>query len=184
MMDRLLQANLERFEHFAATVGKYLDVMLFEEDLGMQDRPLMSPKTFRTMLKPYMKKLFEFAKSRCDAPVLFHSDGAIAPLIPDLIEIGVDVLNPIQVSAAGMDAQTLKKEFGKDLAFWGAGCDSQSTLPFGTPQDVADEVKRNIDDLAEGGGFVFAPIHNVQAGVPPENAVTMFRTAREYGVYR
>jgi uroporphyrinogen decarboxylase len=184
MMDRLLQANLERFEQFATTVGQHLDVMLFEEDLGMQDRPLMSPKTFRTMLKPYMKKLFEFAKSHCDAYLLFHSDGAIAPLIPDLIEIGVDALNPIQVSAAGMDAKTLKTEYGKDLAFWGAGCDSQSTLPFGTPEDVADEVKRNIDHLAEGGGFVFAPIHNVQAGVPPENAVTMFKTAREYGVYR
>ena len=184
MMERLLEANLERFEHYAATVGQYLDVMLFEEDLGMQDRPLMSPKTFRTMLKPYMKKLFDFAKSRCDAYLLFHTDGAVAPLIPDFIEMGVDALNPVQVSAAGMDARTLKREFGKDIAFWGAACDSQTTLPFGTPQDVADEAKRNIDDLAAGGGFVFAPIHNVQAGVPPENAVTMFKTAREYRVYQ
>jgi uroporphyrinogen decarboxylase len=105
-------------------------------------------------------------------------------LIPDFIEMGVDALNPVQVSAAGMNTAALKREFGRDITFWGAGCDSQTTLPFGTPDQVADEAKRRLDDLAPGGGFIFASVHNVQAGVPPENTITMFRTAREYGVYR
>ena len=183
IMERLLEANLARFADFAATVGPYVDVVLFEEDLGMQDRPLMRPETFRTMLKPYMQRLFSFAKSKCDAYILLHTDGSVVPLIPDFIEIGVDALNPVQVSAAGMDTAFLKREFGRDITFWGGGCDSQAVLPFGTPDEVAAEVKRRIDDLAPGGGFVFAPVHNVQAGVPSENTLTMFKTAREYGIY-
>jgi uroporphyrinogen decarboxylase len=184
LMDKLTEAHLERFERYAATIAPWVDVIQFEEDLGMQDRPLMSPEVYREMIKPYHQELFAFAKSRCDAYLLLHTDGAVAPLIPDFIEMGVDAINPVQVSAAGMDTKVLKNEFSKEITFWGAGCDSQVILPFGSPEDVADEVKRRIDDLAPGGGFVFAPIHNIQAGVPPENAVTLFRTAREYGVYR
>jgi uroporphyrinogen decarboxylase len=182
VMESLLEAHLARFEHYAATIGPYIDVVHFEEDLGMQDRPLVSPAVYREMIKPYHQELFGFARARCDAFILLHTDGAIAPLIPDLIEMGVDAINPVQVSAAGMDLQKLKGEFGQDITFWGAGCESQTVLPFGTPEEVAAEVKRNIDSLAPGGGFVFAPIHNVQAGVPPENAVAMFRTAQEYGL--
>ncbi len=184
LLEKLLEANLKHFEHYAATVGQYIDVLHLEEDLGMQDRPLMRPSVFREMLKPYMMKLCHFARSRCDAFILLHTDGAVAPFIPDFIEMGVDAVNPVQVSAAGMDPIRLKKEFGRDMAFWGAGCDSQAVLPFGTPQQVVDEVKRRIDELAPGGGFVFAPVHNVQAEVPPQNAVAMFKTALEYGVYR
>jgi uroporphyrinogen decarboxylase len=184
IMERLLEANLVRFERYAATVGMYLDVVQFEEDLGMQDRPLIRPETFRKTLKPYMKELFSFAKSQCGAYLLLHTDGAVAPLIPDFIEMGVDAMNPVQVSAAGMDTKVLKKEYGQDIALWGAGCDSQAVLPFGTPEEVAAEVRRRVDDLSPGGGFVFAPVHNVQGGVPTANTVTMFKTAREYGVYR
>jgi uroporphyrinogen decarboxylase len=184
LLEKLLEAHLERFERYAVTVGQYLDVVLVEEDLGMQDRPLMKPAVYREMLKPYHQKLFGFIKSKCDVYLLLHSDGAIVPLIPDLIEIGVDALNPVQVSAVGMDTKELKREFGRDISFWGAGSNPQTTLPFGTPQAVADEVKRHIDDLAPGGGYVFASIHNVQQEVPPENTVSMFRTAWEYGVYR
>lgn len=184
LMEKLLEANIRRLERYADTVGPYLDVVMFEEDLGMQDRPIVSPEVYRKMIKPYQKELFSFAKSRCDAHLLLHSDGAVAPFIPDFIEMGVDILNPVQVSAAGMDSRVLKREFGQDICFWGGGCESQGVLPFGTPKDVADEVKRRIDDLAPGGGFVFSPIHNVQNGVPPENVVTMFKTALEYGIYR
>jgi uroporphyrinogen decarboxylase len=184
LMDKLAEVNIQQFERYADTVGRYVDVVHFEDDLGMQDRPLLRPSLYRQVVKPYHQKLLSFVKSRCDAYLLFHSDGAIAPFIPDLIEMGVDAINPVQVSAAGMDTKQLKKEFGQDIVFWGAGCDSQTTLPYGTPQEVGDEVKRRIDDLAPGGGFVFAPIHNIQAGVPVENVVAMFRTAREYGVYR
>jgi len=183
LMDHLAEANVRRFERFADTVGRYVDVVQFEDDLGMQDRPILRPELYRQVVKPYHEKLFRFAKSRCDAYLLLHTDGAVAPFIPDFIEMGVDALNPVQVSAAGMDPKSLKREFGRDIVFWGGGCDSQTVLPFGTPKEVADEVKRRIDDLAPGGGFVFGPIHNVQTGVPPENVVAMFRTAREYGVY-
>lgn len=181
LMDRLLEANIERFERYAATVAPYVHVVMFEDDLGMQDRPLVPPELYRKMIKPYQRQLFAFAKSKCDAYLFLHSDGAVAPLIPDFIEMGVDVLNPVQVSAAGMEPKVLKREFGRDICFWGAGCDSQNTLPFGTPAQVADEVKRRTDELAPGGGFVFSTIHNVQNGVPPENVATMFHTAMQRG---
>jgi uroporphyrinogen decarboxylase len=181
ILGRLLEANLARFERYTATVGQHVDIVHFEEDLGMQDRPLMQPSVFREMIKPYMKELFHFVKARSDLFILLHSDGAIAPLIPDLIELGVDAINPVQVSAAGMDTKELKREFGQDIAFWGAGCNSQTVLPFGTTQDVEDEVKRHIDDLASGGGYVFSPIHNIQPDVPLENVVTMFATVMDYG---
>ena len=184
LMERLTQAHLRRFERYAATIGRHVDVIHFEEDLGMQDRPLMQPSLYREMVKPYHKELFAFAKSRCNALILLHTDGAVAPFIPDFIEMGVDAVNPVQVSAAGMDTKWLKREFGSDITFWGAGCDSQAILPYGTPEEVADEVKRRMDDLAPGGGFVFSPIHNVQTGVPAENIAMMFKTAREYGIYR
>jgi len=183
LMGKLVEAHIRRFERYAGTVGQYVDVVMFNEDLGTQDHPLVSPELYRKMIKPYQKELFSFAKLKCDAYLLLHSDGAIAPLIPDLIEIGVDALNPVQVSAAGMDTKELKREFGQDISFWGGGCDTQSVLPFGTPEEVADEVKRRMDDLAPGGGFVFCPVHNIQTGVPPENIVAMFKTAREQGVY-
>jgi uroporphyrinogen decarboxylase len=184
LMDHLAEANMRRFERYAETVGPYVHVVQFEDDLGMQDRPILRPELYRKVVKPYHEKLFRFVKSRCDAYLLLHTDGAVAPFIPDFIEMGVDALNPVQVSAAGMDTQALKREFGRDITFWGGGCDSQRILPFGTPDEVADEVKRRIDDLAPGGGYVFSPIHNVQTGVPPENVVAMFETAREYGTYR
>ncbi len=183
LMDRLTEANIKRFEHYARTIGPHVDIVHFEDDLGMQDRLLLSPVLYRKMVKPHQKRLFEFAKSRCKAYILYHTDGAVAPLIPDFIEMGVDALNPVQVSAKGMDTRTLKKEFGQDITFWGAGCESQTILPSGIPEEISDEVKRRLDDLAPGGGFVFSPIHNIQAGVPPENIITMFKTAREYGVY-
>jgi uroporphyrinogen decarboxylase len=184
LMDHLAEANIRRFERYAATVGQYVHVIHFEDDLGMQDRPLLRPSLYREVVKPYQERLFRFARSRCDAYLLLHTDGAVAPFIPDFIEMGIDALNPVQVSAAGMDSRELKRQFGADISFWGAGCDSQVVLPFGTPGEVADEVKRRIDDLAPGGGYVFGPIHNIQAGVPPENTVTMFKIAGEYGRYR
>jgi uroporphyrinogen decarboxylase len=183
LMDQLAEANIRRFEHYARTVGPYVDVIQFEDDLGMQDRPLLRPELYRAAVKPYHAKLFSYVKSKCDAYLLLHTDGAVSPFVPDFIEMGVDIMNPVQVSAAGMDTKALKRTFGKDITFWGAGCDSQEVLPFGTPEEVADEVKRRLDDLAPGGGYVFSPVHNVQFGVPTENIVAMFKVAREHGVY-
>ena len=183
LLDALAEANIRRFARYAETVGKYVHVVHFEDDLGMQDRPLVSPALYRQVVKPYHQKLWRFAKSACRAYLLLHTDGAVAPFIPDFIEGGVDAVNPVQVSAAGMDTKRLKQQFGQDITFWGAGCDSQTILPYGTPTAIADEVKRRIDDLAPGGGYVFSSVHNVQAGVPAENVIAMFRAARESGVY-
>jgi len=129
--------------------------------------------------------LFEFIKQKApQVKILFHSCGSVYDLIGDLIEVGVDILNPVQVSAAKMDTARLKKEFGHAITFWGGGVDTQRVLPYGTPQEVRDEVKRRIDDLAPGGGFVFAAVHSIQEDVPPENIMAMWETLQEYGVYR
>jgi uroporphyrinogen decarboxylase len=118
-----------------------------------------------------------------DAKIFFHICGAARPWIPSLIDVGVDILNPVQISAAGMDLQALKSDFGKDIVFWGGGCNSQDTLPFGQPEEVAAEVKHSIDSLAAGGGYVLANVHNIQNLVPPENIVAMFDIAYEHGHY-
>jgi uroporphyrinogen decarboxylase len=135
------------------------------------------------VVKPYHKKLYQFIKDNSDVFLILHTDGAVADFIPDFIEMGIDALNPIQSSARGMDPRRLKREFGQDLSFWGGGCDTQRTLPFGTPSEVRDEVKRSIDDLAPGGGFVFAQVHTIPANTPPENIVAMVEAVKEYGSY-
>jgi uroporphyrinogen decarboxylase len=183
LLDRLTEANIRRFERYAQTVGRFVDVIHFEDDLGMQDRPLLRPSLYRELVKPYHQRLFRFARAHCDALLLLHTDGAVAPFIPDFIDMGIDAINPVQVSAAGMDPKKLKREFGKDIAFWGGACDSQTILPFARPEQVSEEVKLRLDELMPGGGYIFSPIHNVQPEVPPQNVVAMFKAAREYGVY-
>lgn len=171
------------YEHVLADVGSCVDVVMVAEDLGSQDGPLISPETYRRMVKPAQKRVWQFIKSRTPAKLFLHSCGSMRQFIPDLIEIGVDILNPVQVAAGGMDPKHLKREFGKDLTFWGGGCDTQHVLTFGTPDDVEREVRRRIRELAPGGGFVFNQIHNIQPGVPPENIVRMFETVLAHGVY-
>ena len=154
------------------------------DDLGTQESLLFSPEMIRGMLIPRFKKLFSFIKGKLpNVKIFFHCDGAIRSIIPDLIEAGMDILNPIQVSAKGMDPKKLKKDFGKDLVLWGGGIDTQKVLPRLKPEQVKDEVKRMLDILAPGGGYVFATIHNIQADVPPENFWAMWETLREYGTY-
>ncbi len=169
-------------EHMLEEVGDNVDVFMFPDDLGFQDRPYMRPQLYRDRVKPYHRRYVEAIKSKTNAKVLLHSDGAIAPLIPDLIEIGIDAINPIQVSAKGMNARDLQAEYGKDMSFWGA-IDTQHTLPFGTPEDIRKEVKERIQELGLGGGYVLGTVHNIQPEVPPENIVAMFDAAREYGRY-
>jgi uroporphyrinogen decarboxylase len=162
-------------------LGDNVDVVLCPDDLGMQSGPLISPQLYRKLVKPRHRRLFDTIKSHTNAKLLLHSDGAIAPIIGDLIDIGVDILNPIQVSAAGMgDTARLKKEFGTHLSFWGA-IDTQQVLPFGTPEEIRAEVKARIEDLAPGGGYVLSAVHNIQAEVPPENVCAMFEAALEFG---
>jgi uroporphyrinogen decarboxylase len=183
LLDRLAEANIQRFEHWAKTIGPYVQVVVFEDDLGMQDRPMIKPELYRNIVKPYHQRLYGFAKSHFDGYLMLHTDGFVSPFIPDFIDMGIDILNPIQISAIGMDTKDLKQEYGKDLVFWGGGCDSQNILPFGSPEEVKCEVRSRIEDLAPGGGYVFSPVHNIQSEVPPENIIALFKAAQEYGVY-
>jgi uroporphyrinogen decarboxylase len=134
-------------------------------------------------VKPRQAALFSHIKKQAPVYTFCHTCGSVVEILPDLIEVGVDILNPVQVSAAGMDTRVLKREFGRDLVFWGGGVDTQRVLPRGTPQEVRDEVRRRIDDLAPGGGFVFTTVHNIQADVPPENLLAMWETLQECGAY-
>ncbi len=181
LLEMLLEAYLERVDRYAPALKGHVDVILFNDDLGTQQGPIISPEVYRRLIKPRQAKLFGYAKKAFGAPIVFHSCGAISDFVRDLVEVGVDALNPVQVSAAGMDSARLKREFGKDICFWGGGCDSQKVLARGTPGEVREEVKRRIGDLAPGGGFVFTQVHNVQPDVPPENVVAMLETAREFG---
>jgi uroporphyrinogen decarboxylase len=160
-----------------------VDVVMDGDDYGSQIGPLISPRTFRRLLRPRLAELYSYIHANSRARVFLHSCGSIKPLIPDLILAGVDILNPIQVSARDMDTAALKREYGRELTFWGGGIDTQHVLPRGTPGDVADEVRRRLDDLMPGGGFVFSAVHNIQADVPPENIIAMWNALQTYGVY-
>ena len=183
-LERLTQIAVRAWSHFLDEVGEYLDVVTFYDDLGMQDRPLISPAMYRRLVKPRHARIIETIKTRTKAKVFMHSCGAVSELIPDIIEIGVEILNPVQVSAAGMgNTAELKRRYGKNLAFWGGVCDSQRVLPFGTLAEIQEETRQRISDLAPGGGFVFAPIHNIQDDVPGEKTLALYRTALEHGRY-
>lgn len=184
LLDKVLEIKIQQYEIYLSAIGPYIEVINISDDMGTQYGPLINPSLYRKVVKPRHKALIEAIKRKTHAKVFLHSCGAVYEFIPDFIEIGVDILNPIQVSARGMeDTARLKREFGKDLVFWGGSCDSQHTLPFGTPKEVKDETKRRIEDLKPGGGYVFSPIHNIQPGVPPQNVVVLFETALQYGKY-
>ncbi len=168
-------------ENALDAVGGDVDVVQFGDDVAFQDRAMVRPEIYRKLIKPHHQRLIELIKSRSNASVFYHCCGAVADLIPDFIDIGVDALNPVQVSAAGMgDTALLKRQFGRDITFWGA-VDTQHTLPFGTPADVREEVRRRIEELAEGGGYVVAAVHNIQDDVPPENILALADAVREFG---
>jgi uroporphyrinogen decarboxylase len=181
LLDRITEAHVERVEKYAHAVGDNVDVVYIADDLGTQNAPQLAPELYRKIIKPRQAELCKAIRQEFKAVLMLHTDGAVSEFIPDFIEMGVQALNPVQVSAAGMDPARLKREFGRDIAFWGGGCDSQRVLPFGTSQEVADEVKRRIDQLAPGGGFVFSHIHNMQPETPVENIVAFYEAARRFG---
>jgi uroporphyrinogen decarboxylase len=183
IMDRILEMQIAYWDKMFSVIGDTIDVAGTADDFAGQNGMLISPRTYRKLCKPRHKQLFDFIHSRSQAKIFFHSCGSIRPVIPDLIEIGVDVINPVQVSAKDMDSADLKREFGKDLSFWGGGVDTQRVLGTGTPQQVRQEVKRRVTDLMPGGGFVFNTVHNIQGNVPPENIMAMWDALQEYGVY-
>jgi uroporphyrinogen decarboxylase len=167
---------------FLDLVGDNIQVIKMADDLGTQNGPQMSPAAYREMIQPYHRELFTLIKQKTKAKIFLHACGSVFDLLPDLIEAGVDILNPVQVSAKNMDSRQLKREFGKELSFWGA-IDTQHILPHGSVEDVKREVQQRIEDLGPGGGYILAPVHNVQADVPVENLITMYRHAREVGKY-
>jgi len=185
LMDKILEYKMRCWEILLKAIGEYILVVWESNDLGVQNGTMISPEMYRKYVKPREKKLFTFIRKASPKKIYiaYHTCGSVYDIIPDLIEVGVDILNPVQVSAAKMDTKKLKKEFGKDLTFWGGGVDTQHILPYGTPRQVKEEVKRRIEDLAPGGGFVFTPVHNIQAGVPPENIIAMWETLQDYGRY-
>jgi uroporphyrinogen decarboxylase len=173
-LDKLIEIHLANLERFLAAVSEYIDIILFGDDLGMQTGPMMSPRMYRELFKPRHKLLWNRAKELADVKVMLHCCGGVRELMPDLIEAGLDAINPVQISCAGMDAGELKANFGKDVTFWGGGCDTQDVLPNGTPEQIAQHVRRQVRILRPGGGFVFQQVHNILANVPSENIVAVF----------
>ncbi len=183
LLDRMLAFWTGYYSDFMGEVGDLVDVIMIGDDLAGQAGPLFSPEFYRTVVKPRQKRLVQHIRSLTDARIWYHTCGSCVTYIPDLIDNGIDILNPVQISAANMDPEMLKRQYGRDLTFWGGGIDAQHVLPAATPAEVREHVKRNLDAFKPGGGYVFNNCHNIQAGVPPENIVALFDAAFEYGIY-
>ncbi|HTY36203.1 MAG TPA: uroporphyrinogen decarboxylase family protein [Bacteroidota bacterium] len=172
-LDRIVEMHLKNLEHFLGVVGESIDIIVFGDDLGMQSGPQISPAMYREFFKPRHKIMWERAKQLAPVNVMLHCCGGVRELLPDLIDAGLDAINPVQIACSGMDVATLKSEFGSEMVFWGGGCDTQRILPQGTPEEIAAHVRHQVDILKRGGGFVFQQVHNILADVPPENVVAM-----------
>ena len=182
LMDRVLEIWLAEAETTILAVNGHADVVVYADDIAFQDRPMVSPGMYRALIRPRQKRVFDLMK-RSGLKVFYHSCGNVWPLIGDLVDMGVDVLNPVQVSAGEMgDTAALKRTWGEELTFWG-GIDTQHVLPRGTPEEVRREVWRRLDDLAGGGGCVLAGVHDIQPEVPPENICAMFEAADEWPAF-
>jgi uroporphyrinogen decarboxylase len=181
LMDRILSTLKDMWTHYMAAVGPYVQVVYVTDDFGTQKSLMLSPQMFRDLIKPRWKELIDHIKSLGDVKVMFHSDGAIQPLLDDFIGMGVDILNPVQTSVDGLqDTYALKQAFGDRLCFHGA-IDVQQMLPNATTSELQAEVARRVHDLGRAGGYILAPCHNLGHDIPPENIVTLFETARRLG---
>jgi len=174
-----VEAYLPRIDDYIDAVKEYIDVIQVNDDLGTQDGLMISKDLYREMIGPYHKKLWGYIKEKSSKHLLLHSCGSVYDLIPDLIDMGIDALNPVQVSAKDMDTKKLKEEFGDHITFWGGGCDTQQILPNGTTDQVKEEVKKRVGDLSGGGGFIFCQVHNIQPDVPTENILAMYEALLE-----
>jgi len=181
LLDRILHYWLDFETGFMKAVGDIVDVVMIGDDLAGQDGPLFSPVLYRRIVMPRQKQLVRHLRSLTRAKIWYHTCGDASALIPDLIDNGIDVLNPVQVGLKGMAPRSLKERFGPDLAFWGGGIDAQHVLPFASPTEVRESVRANIEAFKPGGGYVFANVHNIQKGVPPANVVALFDAAFEFG---
>jgi uroporphyrinogen decarboxylase len=180
LLEALVQVHLKNLEMFLGAVGVYIDIILFGDDLGMQTGPQISPAMYREFFKPFHAVLWKRAKELADVKVMLHSCGGLRPLLDDLIDAGLDAANPIQTGCRGMEPGGLKCDFGNRLCLWGGGCDTQTILPKASPGEVRRHVLERLEVFAPGGGFVFQQVHNILAGVPPENIVAMFDAVKEF----
>ncbi len=183
LMDKFVDIKIRFYEAAAERLGQYIQFIREGDDVAGQESLMMSADMYRKLLKPRHEKIFKAQKEIFPQPfyIFFHSDGQVYDLLPDFIEIGMDILNPVQITGKGLDE--IKREFGNDIVFWGGGCDTQKVLPFGTPEEVKSDVKQRIEHLSPGGGFIFCTVHNIQADVAPENIMAMYETLRTYGSY-
>jgi uroporphyrinogen decarboxylase len=183
LLDKVTDIELKLYENFLDVTGKYLNVIQLWGDFGGQDGPYTSPDFIRNTVLPRDREIIQLIKDKSDAKIMWHSCGSVYEFVPDLIDMGIDILNPVQVSARDMeDTGRLKREFGRDMSFWGA-IDTQRVLPLEGPKEVEQEVKKRIDDLSKDGGYIVAAVHNIQDEVPAENIVAMYETAKKYGTY-
>ena len=179
IIGRLTEAHVHNAKVFMAALGDYIQVVQMGDDLGTQDGPQMSPQLYHDLIHPAHKAIYQAAKSAAPQVAIFlHSCGSIRSLIPDLIDEGVELLNPVQTAAADMDPKELNDEYGDKLTFWGGGIETQSVLVDGTPDEVAAMAKERIEIFGPGGGYVFNQVHNIQAGVPPANIIAMYEAAK------
>ncbi len=172
--EKLCELHMKSLDKWLGAVGPYIDVILFGDDLGGQTGPLISPQMYRQVIKPFHRKLWHRAKQLADVKVMLHCCGGVRELMDDLIDAGLDAINPVQINAEGMNPRELKAEFGDRITLWGGGCDTRDVLPHGSPAQVADHVRELVRSLRPGGGFVFQQVHNILADVPAENIVAMF----------
>lgn len=191
VLDKFAELKMRFWDMALGALGDVVDIAVENDDYGTQESQLVSPDVFRQLMKPRWREIFALIrrKFRETKPpgergwIFFHSCGSVRPILPDFIEIGVDILNPVHAKAAGMEPRGLKRDFGREIVFWGGGVDTQEVLPRGTPAAVREDVKRNLEIFMPGGGFVFNTVHNIQADVPPGNIMAMWETLRESGRY-
>jgi uroporphyrinogen decarboxylase len=183
LLDKILAFWVDYYSSFLAEVGDLVDIVMIGDDLAGQEGPLFSPDFYRRYVKPRQKRLISHIKSLTPAKIWYHTCGSCRELIPDLLDNGIDILNPVQISASGMDPRDLKRNFGGRLSFWGGGIDAQHVLPWATPEEIREHVRHNVGVFKVGGGYVFNNVHNIQADVPAANITALFDAAYEFGFY-
>jgi uroporphyrinogen decarboxylase len=180
LLDALMQRHIDLITHVCEAVGDIVDIIKFGDDLGTNNGPLIPVETYREFFKPRHKMMCDYVKKHSSMHTMLHCCGGIYELIPELIEAGFEILNPVQINAINMEPSRLKNEFGKDITFWGGGADTRNILNNATPTEVKDHVKYNIEIFSKDGGFVFNTVHNIMPDVPPQNIVAMFEAVKEF----
>jgi len=183
LLDKTLKFWLDYFDGFLTEVGDLVDIVMIGDDLAGQNGPLFSPDFYRKVVKPRQKRLVQHIKSLTKAKIWYHTCGSCFEYIPELIDNGIDILNPVQIGLPNMEPEKLKDMFGSRISLWGGGIDAQHVLPFVKPSQIKDHVRANLEIFKPGGGYVFNNVHNIQVGVPPENIVALFDEAYESGFY-